>query len=185
MASNTFYEKMLPYAKQASLALDIPVSVILGQWSLESGRGESVLSAKYNNYGGIKYTKNADGNYQGFSTYSSIQEFTNDYIRVMKLSYYNNVRVAVSVPDTVKALGNSPYDAGHYILNGVPGGKVQNIVNVDKLIVYDKAGNNVSSGDKVVKSVSVEVPQNADNKTVAGAVIAVGLAMLGVVLVSK
>jgi flagellum-specific peptidoglycan hydrolase FlgJ len=123
MAINAAYkQKMQPYANKAAIALNMPVDVILAQWAIESGNGTNSHSSKYNNHASIKYTINSKTAYKrtdsAFAGYRSIDDFVTDYVRVMKLSYYDAVRSATTVEGTVKALAASPFDEGHYGGNG-------------------------------------------------------------------
>lgn len=93
----------------AGARLQMPPKVILAQWALESAYGGSALARESNNFGGIKYTEHADGRNGSFSSYDSIGSFADDYVRVMSSSYYDEVRAASGVHDTVVALGKSPY----------------------------------------------------------------------------
>lgn len=150
MATNRekFEAQMVPYAEQASKATGIPVSVILGQWALESNWGTSKLSTKRLNFGGISQTKNAvpswsdavgtvarPANEGGFYlVYNSIQSFVNDYITVMKNSRYASVRQAGVTPgviDDIEALKKSGYAASGYAQSTLPG-------IIKSLAKYDK-----------------------------------------------
>lgn len=125
---------MKPYADRAGQALDMPGEVILAQWRLESASGTSRLAVQQNNFGGIKYSQYSKTAQKvagtEFARYGSIDAFVTDYIRVMSLSYYKDVRAAGSATDTAIALGKSPYDAGHYEVNGQQGGKILNLLGV-------------------------------------------------------
>lgn len=138
MTPNQFKTKMRPYAEQVASALGVDKSfaeTVLNQWGLESGWGTSAHASR-NNYGGIKYSKyskTAVAHSSGFAQYKSLQDFATDYVRVLKLDYYKGVLVAAKTPslvDDAQALGQSPYDAGHYILNGVQGGKLLNMLGM-------------------------------------------------------
>ena len=52
-----FITKILPIAKQIGNSIGVPPLFILSQLALESKWGVSTLSAKYNNFGGIKAVK--------------------------------------------------------------------------------------------------------------------------------
>lgn len=130
-----FKTKMDSYAAKAAAAIPMNKDVILAQWGNESGNGTSSRAVNDNNYGGIKYSQystTAIKKSDGFARYASIDGFVTDYIRVMKLSYYSGVRAAAATPgiaDDVKALGESPYDAGHYTTPGqAPGSKIASIL---------------------------------------------------------
>lgn len=140
---SNFYDIMASYAQRASRATGVPVSVIMAQWDIESAGGTSNAAKSYNNFAGIMYTKNADyqagksaqGTY--FSGYRTIDSFVNDYIRVMNLGYYADVRNASGIADTVKALALSPYDAGHY---GGDGKYILSRIKSKNLTKYDIEG---------------------------------------------
>lgn len=94
----------------AASLTDIPKGVILAQWALESAWGTSDLAKRANNFSGIKSSSKGkdfvSGAYAGYNTKES---FARDYARVMKLSYYDKVREAESVEDTINEFGKSPY----------------------------------------------------------------------------
>jgi len=125
-----FSTKYDPQITRANQALGMPKEAIAIQLGNESGNGTSKRAINDNNLGGIKYSKYskvAIKKADGFARYNSIDDFFTDYIRVMGLSYYADVRTAGktgSVKDTLVALGKSPYDAGHYTDNGNPGSKL-------------------------------------------------------------
>jgi hypothetical protein len=111
-----FTDMMHPYAQRASSATGIAVEVILGQWVHETADGTSNVFKNANNAAGIKKVENsiASGNYGAYAKYSSLDQFTSDYIRVMKLSYYDKVRQASGIEAQAQALGMSPYAESHY-----------------------------------------------------------------------
>lgn len=116
-----FASKMDSYIKRAAQATRIPYQTIEAQWANESAYGTSALAVGHNNFAGIKYSKSSSTarpiTGSDFAHYASINDFVTDYIRVMSLGYYNDVRAAGATGDVVaatQALGASPYDAGHY-----------------------------------------------------------------------
>lgn len=106
---------------------------ILAQWAVETGWGTSSLSQFDNNLAGIRWYGHA-GTFQvgglkgeqgtGFAGYHSIDAFIADYVATLNLPYYNGVRDAGSIEAEIRALGASPWDAGHYLSGGVVGGSV-------------------------------------------------------------
>lgn len=145
MAAIDFFEKMAPYAQQAGAALSMFPSTILSQWALETGYGSSNLAQNANNYGGIKYISGksiASGSQGAFAAYNSVSQFVQDYIRVMKLSYYDAVRAGTSPQDEIKALSASPYDEGRY--SG--GSGLLNILTQYNLVQYDAPGSAAGPG---------------------------------------
>jgi flagellum-specific peptidoglycan hydrolase FlgJ len=141
---SNFYTENYKYAKTASEAIDIPVSVILAQWANESARGTSELYKNSFNMGGIKKvgTSIASGSYtmgsNTYAKYSSKDQFVQDYIRVMKLGYYDEVRKAGTVEGTLKALGESKYAGSGYAGKGQPKGTwLLDLINAEGLRKYD------------------------------------------------
>jgi flagellum-specific peptidoglycan hydrolase FlgJ len=109
MSKQSYIEKMRPYAIKASNGTGLPVELILAQWGHETGWGTSSVSKRANNHGGIKYTSHADYQSGAYAGYNSLNSFVQDYIRVMNLSYYKDVRAAGSLEEKVTALDKSPY----------------------------------------------------------------------------
>lgn len=109
MGSN-YFDKMKASAHKASSKTKIEPAVILAQWYLETGGGTSDVSRSANNHAGIKSSsKGRDGIYKGYAKYNSLDNFVNDYSRVMNLSYYTAVREAKGIEAQVKALHESPW----------------------------------------------------------------------------
>lgn len=109
MSQKSFMSSMSGYAMTAGAALGMPYQVILAQWAHESAYGTSDLANRAKNYAGIKYNDNADFKSGAYAGYNNISKFVSDYIRVMRLPYYNNVRNADGIRETIEELGKSPY----------------------------------------------------------------------------
>lgn len=138
-----YFDRMRPYATNASVRLSIPVSVILGQWALETYYGASDVAIRANNHGGIKHVATSidSGAYGVYAKYASISQFVDDYVRVMSLSYYSDVREApdTDIEGTVLRLGQSPYAGSHYEIDGRPGASVLGVIQANRLTRYDSA----------------------------------------------
>lgn len=141
----SWFDTVLPYAQKASAALNIPVSSILTHWGLESAAGTSRFAQEGNNLAGIKLGQNSttsDYMIQGgsgakFAKYASLDQFVDDYVRVLRLGYYKHVLTDddPATPQNVevlKDLANSPYDAGRY-----SGDKLLKYANSFNLWAYD------------------------------------------------
>lgn len=115
MKPEEFITRYASLAFQAQEETGIDYRVILAQWALETGWGENDLSRHHNNLGSIKYTgKYGTPGPNGFASYSDLNEFLEDYIRVMNLDYYARVRSAQDPEAQIRALQASPYDENHY-----------------------------------------------------------------------
>lgn len=181
-----FFNKFQPYAQQASKALDMPVSVILAQWAHESWYGYSDLAQRANNYAGIKYSKNTVGGGQSgaYAAYSSISVFVQDYIRVLKLSYYDKVRTEetskLEYIETAEDLGKSPFAESHY---GGAGQSILSLISQYNLVKYDN-GQAVTvptqSQNQVTRSgANITVPVGDSTGIAAGVtVVAVGILII-------
>lgn len=166
-----FFSKMLPYAQEASGKINhMYVSEILAQWANESDYGRSNLAVNALNFGGITYVEGASiaaGSSGNFAMYDSINQFVDDYARVMNLSYYDSVRSAGTLEDSVKALGESPYAGSHY---GGHGEWIQTIIDQNGLTAYDGASGSFPGG----------FDANIKNMAAIGAAFVALLALAGV-----
>lgn len=119
-----FFKKMAPYASKArsKIKSGIAESIILAQWANESAYGKSELAKNANNFGGTKKVASsiASGSYtigsNVYAKYASIDQFVDDYVRIMNLSYYAAVRAKDDgdISGQAVALGASPYAGSHY-----------------------------------------------------------------------
>ncbi|WP_304622582.1 glycoside hydrolase family 73 protein [Peptoniphilus sp. KCTC 25270] len=143
-----FFQKMAPYAQKEGKKHGLYPSIILAQAALESNYGESVLSKEYNNYFGIKGTKengvslNTDEIYDGervsvedyFRVYDSVKESFQDYGNLIgKASRYSIVREAASPEEYAQNL----YKAG-YSTNPRYGDSLLHLVEQYNLKTYDE-----------------------------------------------
>lgn len=105
--------------------------LFLAQFVLETGWGNSQL-AHHNNLAGIKYTGFYGSNFGGFAAYDNLGLFEADYLRVLSLPYYEEVRASAGQPiaEQIRQLGLSPWDAGHYNNGRGPGSSLLPFVNV-------------------------------------------------------
>jgi hypothetical protein len=94
MAKQDFYAMYMPQAQAAAAQLNVPAEAILNQWGLETGWGKSVIPGT-NNLGNIKSTNgkgvyatdNMTGSRDPYRQYASADDFTNDYVRLIKSRY--------------------------------------------------------------------------------------------------
>ena len=138
-----FFENNYKYAQKASAATDIPASVILAQWAHESGYGLSP-SAQGNNLGGIASFKGSTSNGWHYTSdgnktlsYASLDDFTKDYITVMKHERYAPVRDGKTEGETLLALTTSKYCGGNNELGG-KGYKIESVSGMFDIIKDNK-----------------------------------------------
>ena len=140
-----FINYTLPYARQASKATGWPVSVILAQWGLETGwRTRTYTGFNWGNCGAMPNQPmvggiNKPGSPAAFAYAYSPAQGVAEYVHVAHLSYYRNVSPAArnGADAAARALGQSPWDWGHYTNRGSPGSSLINIMRVFNLYYYD------------------------------------------------
>lgn len=142
-----FIKTMLPYAQQAHRDLGWPVSVVLAQmgvehgWSFPDFDGWNLANSKVfpdpNGDGGVCYRQSV---VRSFCYAPTPQIGLAIYEHVARLHYYAAVGQAARSGGALaaaRALGQSPWDEGHYALNGVSGGKLIAAMNTYNLFQYD------------------------------------------------
>lgn len=141
-----FVRFALPYARQAHTATNWPVSVILAQWGLEQGwQAPNFTGYNFGNCGGlidepfIPGTA-AAGSPSTFAYADTPEDGLRFYVTVAQLAYYNAIAPAASQGGPVaaaKALGASPWDAGHYTDHNDPGSSLVALMQQYNLQQYD------------------------------------------------
>jgi LysM repeat protein len=140
-----FVQYVLPYARRAHADTGWPVSMILAQWGLEQG-WETPRFTGYNwgNCGAVPDEPtvpgtSAPGSPSAFAYAPGPEDGLRIYLHVAHLSYYTAIAPAAqNGPDAAaRALGNSPWDAGHYTDHGDPGSSLIAIMQDFNLYQYD------------------------------------------------
>lgn len=123
MELEAYINKYKPFAALVATA-EIPIALILTHSFLESGKGESLLTQKGNNFFGVKarqgekyidlLTKELINGkeytlHQKFKVYTSPAASFADYVRLLNLPRYTSVRQAKTIPGKFLALGRSGY----------------------------------------------------------------------------
>lgn len=91
-----FVKSAGPAAARVAKNLGVPVEAVLGQWGLETGWGKSVIPGT-NNLGNIKdfsgkgvaATDNMTGSRDRYRQYGSVDEFADDFSRLLKNKRYS------------------------------------------------------------------------------------------------
>jgi hypothetical protein len=137
---HAFITIALPYALQAHQVLKWQTSVLLAQWGFE--HGWSVPDSQGYNWGNTTYAPGCQ--YQQGSRFCyapTPAEGLREYVYTAQLGYYDGVRTAVvhGADATALALGQSPWDGGHYG-GDQPGSALLGIMHDFNLYRFDPGG---------------------------------------------
>lgn len=141
-----FIAFVLPYARRAHDATGWPTSLILAQWGLEQGwHLPSYTGYNFGNCGAVPGEPtigglNVPGSPSAFTYSATPEDGLRVYIHVAHLSYYTGVAWAAQhegVNAAARALGASPWDAGHYTDHNDPGSSLIAILQAYNLYQYD------------------------------------------------
>ena len=141
----SFVQYALPYAREAHNATGWPTSMILAQWGLEQGwRVPGYTGFNWGNVAALPGEPTVNGiavpgSPAAFAYANTPAQGLSYYIRVAHLGFYDGVgRAAQNGPDAAaRALGQSPWDAGHYTATGSPGSSLLSLMRVYNLYYYD------------------------------------------------
>ena len=140
MTLTTVPDRILAYARTGKDKTGLPAGVILAQWILETGGFTSDLFITAHNFAGIKYHGEYAGR-NGFSAYPDENTGFNDWVRTIMLGYYDSVRAVASslggAQVVMIALGQSPWDAGHYDNGTGAGSSLIALYKSDQLGAFD------------------------------------------------
>lgn len=141
-----FIAFVLPYARRAHDATGWPTSLIIAQWGLEHGwRLPGYTGYNFGNCGAVPGEQtigglNVPGSPAAFTYSATPEDGLRVYIHVAHLSFYTGVAWAAqhqSVDAAARALGASPWDAGHYTDHNDPGSSLIAILQAYNLYQYD------------------------------------------------
>lgn len=113
MTPQEFAAAYLPTAETVSSATGIDAYVLLAQWAVETAWGSAIYNA--NNLGNIRCSPTS------FCQYANLQEFADAAIATWRNGYYGAVLATAGAEAQLIAIGESPWDAGHYNNGGGPG----------------------------------------------------------------
>jgi hypothetical protein len=141
-----FVAATLPYAQRASQQTGWPVSLILAQWGLEQGwKTPGYTGFNFGNVaalpgeptvGGIQKA----GSPAAFAYATTPADGVRYYVHVAQLGYYTAVATAAHTSGAdaaARALGRSPWDAGHYTSHADPGSSLLTLLQKYNLYQYD------------------------------------------------
>jgi LysM domain len=141
-----FIKYVLPYARRAHDDTGWPLSMILAQWGLEQG-WETPRFTGYNwgNCGAVPNEPmvpgtSAPGSPDNFAYAPAPEDGLRIYLHVAHLGYYTEIAPAAKqgADAAARALGRSPWDAGHYTNHDDPGSSLIAIMQDFNLYQYDK-----------------------------------------------
>lgn len=137
---------VLPYAKRAHDATGWPVSMILAQWGLEQGwKTPTFTGYNFGNCGGLVGEPfipgtAVPGSPSTFAYADSPEDGLRFYTHVAHLGYYAEIAPAAKKGGPIaaaKALGASPWDAGHYTHDNDPGSSLIALMQQYNLQQFD------------------------------------------------
>ena len=137
---------VLPYARQAHDATGWPVSMILAQWGLEQGwQTPTFTGYNFGNCGGLMDEPfipgtTVPGSPSTFAYADEPEDGLRFYVHVAALPYYAKIAPAAKSGGPIaaaKALGASPWDAGHYTNTNDPGSSLVALMQQYNLQQYD------------------------------------------------
>jgi LysM repeat protein len=142
-----FVQLALPYAQSAHQQCNWPVSVILAQWGIEEGWQVPTYTGY--NFGNVSAITgqpsvkglNVPGSPTAFAYAATPDKGLQYYVIYCHMGYYSGVAPAGASggPDAAaRALGRSPWDAGHYTATNSPGSSLLTAMRVFNLYYYDK-----------------------------------------------
>lgn len=143
---HAFIMFVLPYARQAHAATGWPTSLILAQWGLEHGwRLPGYTGYNFGNCGAVPGEPtigglNVPGSPSAFTYSKTPEDGLRVYVHVAHLSFYTGVVWAAQhggVDAAARALGRSPWDAGHYTDHNDPGSSLLAILHAYNMYQYD------------------------------------------------
>ena len=141
-----FINFALPYTRSAHDQTGWPVSLILAQWGLEQGwRTPSYTGFNFGTVAALPGEPTINGiatpgSPAAFAYAHTPQDGLRYYVRVAHLGYYSAVAPTArqyGADAAARALGRSPWDAGHYTDHGDPGSSLVSILRVYNLYWYD------------------------------------------------
>lgn len=156
-----FSNEVIQQAKRVEAVYNVPASVTLGAYALESGYGSSSLAKNNNNYFGITGSGNAGhtlgNNGRKWAKYSSMEESFNAFGKLLSNTNYSALTVgSKNVSEYVNAYSEryAPTSDGN-------SGYAQNLLKIisdNNLTQYDSYNweTNAVSGDLMPETSSVE-----------------------------
>jgi LysM repeat protein len=141
-----FVKFVLPYARRAHDDTGWPLSVILAQWGLEQGwQTPRFTGYNWGNCGAVPDEPtvpgtSAPGSPPAFAYAPGPEDGLRIYLHVAHLGYYTEVAPTAQqggADAAARALGRSPWDAGHYTDHGDPGSSLLAVMRDFNLYQYD------------------------------------------------
>jgi hypothetical protein len=122
-----YIKQVYPAAKMVQEKTGIPADLVVSWWTWETAFGENMSSRMGNNHAGIKANSTgAQGAVGQYAKYNSIDDFANDYARILSMPHYgypgvlaaarNNPQNYTQITD---ALNKSQYAESDYNINTI------------------------------------------------------------------
>jgi LysM repeat protein len=172
-----FVQFALPYAQSAHQQCNWPVSLILAQWGVEQGwKVPGYTGYNWGNVSAITGLPTVNGlsvpgSPSAFAYAKTPEAGVRYYVIYCHMGYYRGVAPAGASggPDAAaRALGRSPWDAGHYTGSNSPGSSLLTAMRVFNLYWYDTQ-HQASQGPAPAKPASPPAkPAPASSRGVVG-----------------
>jgi hypothetical protein len=111
-----------PEADEVSAGTGIDAEVLLAQWGVETDWGNNI--GNQCNLGNIRCIAGIPCSSYGFSQFPSLASFVTNCIATWHNGYYAAVLAARTSQAQLVAIGESPWDAGHYDDGSGPGSSI-------------------------------------------------------------
>ena len=130
-----YISHFLPVAKSLAEEYGIPVSIILGVSTLESGSGTSVNARQLNNYFGVTGRNTLKRRHSVYKQYASAEDSFRDFCDIMsRKKFYAGLKDNMSYTKWLAAMNHASYAGA----KGVWISRVSSIIKKHKLEQYDK-----------------------------------------------
>ena len=134
-AITKFISQYEPVAKALALEYGIPVAIILGVSTLESGSGTSVNARQLNNFFGVTGRNSLRKRRSVYKQYASAEDSFRDFCDIMsRKKFYAGLKDNMSYTKWLAAMNHASYAGA----KGVWISRVSSIIRKHKLEQYDK-----------------------------------------------
>lgn len=130
-----YFNRFLPIAKDLSAEYGIPVAIILGVSTLESGSGTSKNCKQLNNYFGVTGRNSLKKRHSAYKQYSTPEDSFRDFCGIVsRKNFYPKLKGNTNYSKWLAAMNHASYASA----KGVWISRITNIIIKHRLSQYDK-----------------------------------------------